>query len=817
MRQAVLTDLIVLKAPTAERMQLETTPRAETVTSYVFTRASERAWETINRRLAEPVGGLFWIGGPPGCGKTHFLNYVIALSSRAGSVAPPARRSITCGVEVAGRVGAPEIEAAVLEALVEPIGGQRQASMIWREMRGAAALNVALEHARRLGIGALTVAIDFSAAEIGAGAAAYFAALAEVAAQFRNLKFTVLAAGRGRPPDAAVALEVAPAGADEEATVAVRRAWRLADGVEALVDDFYRGIDTGGLDAEAIYPFHPLTVRTLQVIASPPGTIPSISRLAREALDSALEDRDLPIARLIYPADLMENPAIARRVEARLGEAERAALRIALGALGHFHGNEKQFARQIISTLVLDWVCGRAAPAGIAELQARMPMLLGGDLDQAWTAPLMTELLRKLAIHTGGVIQFEADAPRFDPTAAGAPEVAVFNAALPLAKRFDPSLGAVHDMDEFRSRLERLGDAMGNAVEAANRTREVLKSALAQAHLGFPPDHEKAIADFIALAERGPHLLLEAAREPDHRDAAAAVISAYEALASAAAAVPRMRQMSEYLDASGLCGAFEDDPLRDPRFTAIATECQLLAAELGPRVLAGAARSFDALEARFQKFKWTCVELYRTAHAEWRREMGRLALLAADARRRFEALRRLNAIAALGPPEGEDLAARLAEASGRIVRCDFEGPIQPEVSPRCPHCGYLLCSPAPGPALAGVMEAIDRALSVKLAALSQSAIARIIRQHDRAHRLEGFLKITQAAQTDALVRVLDEKLARYLAQLLDENLAMSPIQPPHGLPAPDLKPPLLATGRLKSAPRSAGPSPRKAPPHPGRS
>jgi len=817
MREAVLSDLIVLKAPAADRMELETTPRAETVASYVFTRASERAWEAINRRLAEPAGGLFWIGGPPGCGKTHFLNYVIALNSRAGSIAAPTRRSLTCGVEVAGRVGAAEVEAYLLEALVEPIGGQRRASMIWREMRGAAALNVALEHARRLGIGALTIAIDFSAAEVEAAAAAYFATLAEVAAGFRHLKFTVLAAGRGHPPQAAVALEVAPGGPDEEATIAILRASRLAEGVEALVDDFYRGIDTGGLEAESIYPFHPLTVRTLQVIASPPGTIPAMSRLAREALDAALQDRELRIARLIYPADLMECPLIARQVEARLGETGRAALRIALAALGHFHGNEKEFARQLISTLVLNWICGRTVPLGLAELQARMPMLAGGDLDEAWTAPLMTELLRKLAVHTGSVIYFEANASRFDPTAAGAPELAVFNAALPLAKRFDPALAGVHDREEFKAKLKRLGDAMGNAVEAAARTREVLTSVLAQAHLDFPPEREKVIADFIALAERGPELLLETGREPERREAASAIISAYEVLAGAAAAAPRMRQMSDYLEASGLGASFEEDSSRDPRFAALATECQLLAAEIAPRVLTGAARNFDALEARFQKFKWTYVLLYRTAHTQWRREMDRLALLAADARRRLEALRRLNAIAALGPPEGEELAARLAEIGGRIVRCDFDGPIQPEVSPRCPHCAYLLGSAAPGPTLADVTERIGRALNVKLSALSQSAIARLIRQHDRAHRLEGFLKITQAAQTDALVRVLDEKLARYLAQLLDENLATSGIESPSLAHAPGLEPPRLRSGRLRSAPRSAGEPAGKVPPHTGRS
>jgi hypothetical protein len=68
-------------------------------------------------------------------------------------------------------------------------------------------------------------------------------------------------------------------------------------------------------------------------------------------------------------------------------------------------------------------------------------------------------------------------------------------------------------------------------------------------------------------------------------------------------------------------------------------------------------------------------------------------------------------------------------------------------------------------------ERAHRALRSKLATLAQSAIARLIRQSDSSHRLEGFLKIVQAAQTEALVRVLDDELANYLTRLLDENLA----------------------------------------------
>jgi hypothetical protein len=80
----------------------------------------------------------------------------------------------------------------------------------------------------------------------------------------------------------------------------------------------------------------------------------------------------------------------------------------------------------------------------------------------------------------------------------------------------------------------------------------------------------------------------------------------------------------------------------------------------------------------------------------------------------------------------------------------------------------VLGTAPPASELGEVFEEVRRALKARLAALSHDAIARLIRQHDRGHRLDGFLKITQAAHTDALVRVLDDNLAHYLARLLEE-------------------------------------------------
>ena len=51
--------------------------------------------------------------------------------------------------------------AFLLSAMAEQIGGDPRSGDIFRQMRGAAAFKVALESARRTGVSAITVAIDF--------------------------------------------------------------------------------------------------------------------------------------------------------------------------------------------------------------------------------------------------------------------------------------------------------------------------------------------------------------------------------------------------------------------------------------------------------------------------------------------------------------------------------------------------------------------------------------------------------------------------------------------------------------------------------
>jgi hypothetical protein len=747
-----------------DRLKLETAPQVDTVASFVFTRAAERSWEVLNQHLTTTDGAMFWIGGPAGCGKTHFLDYVIALENRAGALDPENARRLVCGLEIAERMLPAQLEPYLLRIIAEQIGADYQQGNTWRKMRGAAALTIALESARRTGVRAVTVAIDFGLSSCDA-AVDFLAVLAEVAAKFSQVKFTVIAAGRSTPPDIAHHLEVAPRDANEEMIVALRRARRLTSMAERDAGRAYAGIDTAGFSPDAIFPFHPVVLAALRSIATPaPATIPALSRLARECLETPLDDR------LVYPPDLTINPAIAKRVEVRLERAGRAALKIAHDALARsFQGNQKELAREIVDTLVVESVCGRTEPLAVEALGSRIPMLSRGGAADA--LPIVRTLLRQLEAQTRGVISLETDAARFDPDAAGAPQLASFNAAIAMVQRFAPALIPVREVEGLAVAIERLEHAMADAVESANRTREAISSALGESHLSIPASHRDAIAQYIELAESGATAIVETGADPARRDAALRTIANYEAIADAAASIPRMRAMREYLAATGLRASPDIGRAGESRTAALETECELLAVALGPRVLTGAPRNLDALEARFHRFKWTYVQCYLAAHEKWRAKMEHLAIVADDAKRYCDALGRLNQIAALGPAEGEQLAARVAELAASVARCELATPVAPETTPRCSSCGFILGAADPGAELDDVMERVRRGLAIKLAALSQSMIARLIREHDRDNRLEGFLKITQASQTDALVRVLDEKLARYLAQVLDDNLA----------------------------------------------
>jgi hypothetical protein len=550
--------------------------------------------------------------------------------------------------------------------------------------------------------------------------------------------------------------------------VAIGRARVLEDATWHSVEGLYRNLENS-FGARALYPLHPTAVRSLHALYPADVTVAVLARAVREAIEVWDDERNFQ--RLIGPADLMRSGAVRRAVDVRLGAAGRAALRIAKGAAAAIATEDAARAtiEALVDTLVLFHLSDPAADLSLNQLRARMEAAaIDGDAGDR-----LAKYLTALAAWTNGVIAYEAQAQtaRFNPHGAGAAEVAAFNSALALLRRFDSSLTAIQEKPDLNAGLKRLQRALGTALEGACRNRDTLAAALGENNAHLAPAQQQVFAGFIELVESGATVMIELCGDHSRRETALAVVAAYEALAAVAESIPRLRSMREYLAATRLQSGDSAEANPDHDTGRLETQCKLLAIELEPAALMGTGRNLDALEARFQKFKWTYVQLYREAHEHFRLELERLAPIATDARLHLEALRRLNAIAALGVAAGAELAAEMLALEPRLAPCDFGGALALEVTPCCPCCGYQLGALSPRSELNDLGERARRALQAKLATLAQSAISRLIHQSDSSHRLEGFLKIVQAAQTDALVRVLDDQLARYLASLLDESRA----------------------------------------------
>src|ERR1700757_2453250 len=98
-RHSAIQDPLQIAAEIPDRALLEDMPGSAVVAAFVMTRGAGRAWAAINQSLSDPRGAIFWIAGPPGSGKTHFLNYVTALSQRAGTVDPALARNLTIALD----------------------------------------------------------------------------------------------------------------------------------------------------------------------------------------------------------------------------------------------------------------------------------------------------------------------------------------------------------------------------------------------------------------------------------------------------------------------------------------------------------------------------------------------------------------------------------------------------------------------------------------------------------------------------------------------------------------------------------------------
>jgi hypothetical protein len=599
--------LIEFGPPVEDRALLGSVPGAGSVEFYLLTEAASHAWATISASLAAGVGAVFWIGGPAGAGKTLFLNYLLALEERAAT-AQGRRAIVRLGLEAGA--GAYDLEQRMFDLLAREIGVGDAGAMLWRRLHGGEALGVAFEQAHRVGIRAITIAIDFGAAEASAWDD-YFAELARVAARDRQVAFNVFVAARTRAPASAIALEIDAADGAERVLAALARTRRVVDeaGAAALYDGAGLG-GSGGFEPRAICPFDPRSIETLRALAGEASSVAATAKIVSAALAAWRENSIERHARPLLPVDLMGAASVVRRVEEWLGESGRAALKIAYRAADAME--ERGRARALVDVLLLESLSVGAGALSPGELRMRLPEYYQRHASSSAAGSAIAKMLDGLA-GTDGVIAIDARGALFNPRAAGAPEVAAFNNALPLLRRFDSTLTEAVELPELRARLKRAGDAMSRTVEAAHRVGTILDAAHRELRLELEPESRQTLGDFVALAEAGADALVAQASEAQSRARVERVVAAYERLATAAATAPRLREMREYLRATelmpDLAGAVEADfagdaSAVDKAVAAAQVECQLLLSALETALPRRDSRGFETLLVRFQKFKW---------------------------------------------------------------------------------------------------------------------------------------------------------------------------------------------------------------------
>jgi hypothetical protein len=267
----------------SDRVELFAGPTEDTISHFVMTRGAEQAWSAINRQLSEEMGALFWLGGPAASGKTHFLNYVIALGNRTGGLGVEPGRRLTLALDASVPRVAMEPERVLADLLARELGDDRAAGALWRRLPGPEALRVVLDQARRRGLRALTVAIDLGDVD-PAVIRPSFQALAALTTGLSNPQLIILVAGRGdAPASGSVPCRTDPA-SNELAAVALGRARRLDDVPPSTIMIAYGGLAAMDADPAQIYPFHPASVAALLRLGGPARRIPTIARVAREAL-----------------------------------------------------------------------------------------------------------------------------------------------------------------------------------------------------------------------------------------------------------------------------------------------------------------------------------------------------------------------------------------------------------------------------------------------------------------------------------------------------------------------------------------------------
>jgi hypothetical protein len=212
--------------------------------------------------------------------------------------------------------------------------------------------------------------------------------------------------------------------------------------------------------------------------------------------------------------------------------------------------------------------------------------------------------------------------------------------------------------------------------------------------------------------------------------------------------------------------------------TELAMDRTMAQEQISFAVLVTEGHRWSGVRALFDRFRGGYRKAYVEHHRQYWREALRLHAQLMDFAPKTYALRRLNTLTELGPPMGEDAIARYEELPGRIGACTLALRQELELSQeaRCSVCGIALGQEPPWQEAEEVQHLLEKALSQQLHRLSSKAVRRVLVQSGEA-RVQEFLQVVQASQTQSLAHVLDDELLGFLRRFLVEARVSEVLRP----------------------------------------
>ncbi len=174
---------------------------------------------------------------------------------------------------------------------------------------------------------------------------------------------------------------------------------------------------------------------------------------------------------------------------------------------------------------------------------------------------------------------------------------------------------------------------------------------------------------------------------------------------------------------------------------------------------------WPSVKALFDWFGSHYRTIYQTHHRDYHREVVALRLLLDNAKPEIDALRRVNSIAELGSPVGEELFGQYDELLAKAKPCPTTGEVSDQ--PICPSCHLPLTTEPLTEEVKHFLDRLHHALKQQHRRLSGEAIRQILTQ-SKESRINQFIKVIQTSDLSSLVNVMDNELVDFLRGLLAE-------------------------------------------------